>query len=77
MTLKYLIKKFKKFIIKKNIYVDKLDDFEEILLVGSGKGVVSVNKIKDLNWRGKKNIFYKKLLKYYNRSFKHASKKVQ
>ncbi len=58
----------KSFIVKQNIYINKLKDFEEIILLGTGKGVVSLSEIKDLNWKRKQKIYYKKLLNFYNKS---------
>ena len=37
-------------IIKKNILIKSLNNFEEIILIGSGKGVVSVKSIKKPDW---------------------------
>ena len=45
-------------IIKKNILLKDLNNYDEIILVGSGKGVTSVKFIKKTGWRRKsKNIF--------------------
>ena len=41
-------------------------NFEEILLIGSGKGITSVSKIDELNWKRKKTVCYRKLNKIYN-----------
>jgi len=68
ITLKFFLKKIKSFIVKQNIHINKLKDFEEIILLGTGKGVVSLSEIKDLNWKRKQNIYYKKLLNFYNKS---------
>ena len=56
----------KKKIKKKEIYVKNLDDYEEILLIGSGKGVTSVKNIKQIGWKRKKLDQYKIFSKYYN-----------
>jgi len=50
-NLRFYEKKIK--IIKKNILLNDLDSFEEIILVGSGKGVTSVKFIKKINWKRK------------------------
>ena len=63
-TIKHINKKIK--IIRKDISINKIDDFEEILLVGSGKGIVSVSKIDEVNWKRKKTVCYHKLNKIYN-----------
>jgi branched-subunit amino acid aminotransferase/4-amino-4-deoxychorismate lyase len=68
ITLKFFLKKIKNFVVRKNIHINQLKDFEEIILLGTGKGVVSLSEIKDLNWKRKRNIYYKKLLNFYNKS---------
>jgi len=68
MTLKFFLKRIKSFVVRKNIHINQLKDFEEIILLGTGKGVVSLSEIKDLNWKRKRNIYYKKLLNLYNKS---------
>ena len=65
ITYKFFKSKVKK-IFKKEIYVNELNMFDEILLVGSGKGVTSVKNIKQLGWKRKKLDQYKKFSKYYN-----------
>jgi branched-subunit amino acid aminotransferase/4-amino-4-deoxychorismate lyase len=57
-------------IIKKNIFLKNINSFEEILLVGSGKGVASVNEIKEIKWKKKSNKIYKKLSFIYKREIK-------
>ena len=68
VTLKFFLKRIKGLVVRKNIHINQLKDFEEIILLGTGKGVVSLNEIKDLNWKRKRNIYYKKLLNLYNKS---------
>ncbi len=63
-TIKYINKKIK--IIGTDISITKIHDFDEIILIGSGKGVTSVSKIDQLNWRRKKTVCYHKLNKIYN-----------
>ena len=58
--------KSKKKIKKKEILVKDLDNYEEILLIGSGKGVTSVKNIKQIGWKRKKFDQYKMFSKYYN-----------
>ena len=62
----YKFFKSKKKIKKKEIFVDNLKDYEEILLIGSGKGVASVKNIKQIGWKRKKLNQYKLFSKYYN-----------
>jgi len=67
VTLKYLIKKLPFKVEKKDINVKNLDEFTELLLVGSGKGVVSISSIQKLNW-------YRSSMKVYNFLYKKYSK---
>ena len=53
-------------IIKKDIFVQDLISYDEILLVGSGKGIASVKSIKQIGWKRKNVKQFKVLLKYYN-----------
>ena len=63
-TIKFINKKIK--INYKDILIHKIHSFEEILLIGSGKGVTSVYKIDELNWKRKKSVCYNKINKIYN-----------
>jgi len=54
-------------IIKKDIYTNNLDKFEEILLVGSGKGVVSVKFIESCDWKRKSKFIYNKLFNIFKK----------
>ena len=63
-TIKYLKCKIK--ISFKDIYYKDLKKFEEIMLIGSGKGVTPVKYIKEINWKSKNNFGYKKINKYLN-----------
>ena len=67
ITLNFFKKKMKKF-IKKNIFIKSLDNYNEIILIGSGKGVVSVNSIENTNWRRKSLKTYRLLLKIYQQA---------
>ena len=51
--------------VKTDILLKKLKNFDEILLVGSGKGVVAVNNIPQINWRNKTQNIYNELKKLY------------
>ena len=66
-TLKFFKKKIKK-IIKKNIFVDSLNEYDEIMVIGSGKGVVSVNAVKKPFWKRKSLKYYRILLKIYQKA---------
>ena len=63
-TIKYINQKVKIFF--KNISINNLKEYDEIILIGSGKGVTSVSKIDELNWKRRKTVCYTKLNKIYN-----------
>jgi len=42
-----------------------LSDYDEILLVGSGKGVTSIKNINEIKWKRKSLKFYKILSSFY------------
>jgi len=64
ITYKFFKSKIKK-IINKDILINSLKEFDEIILIGSGKGVASVNLIEQIKWKRKSLKFYKKLSRYY------------
>ena len=64
ITYKFFKSKIKK-IFKKDILVQSLNEFDEIILIGSGKGVASVKTINKLKWKRKSLKFYNILLKDY------------
>ena len=66
-TLKFFKKKLTN-IKKKNIYTDSLREYDEIIVVGSGKGVVSVNSIAKPYWKRKSLKYYRILLKIYQKA---------
>ena len=61
-TINYLSKKVK--INFKDINLKDIHKFEEILLIGSGKGVTPVKFIKQYKWKNKSVAGYKKINKY-------------
>ena len=63
-TYKFFKSKVKK-ISKKDILIKELNDFEEIILIGSGKGVTSVKSIKEISWKRKSLNKFKEFSKYY------------
>ena len=63
-TFKFVKSKIKK-VIKKDIFVNDLKSYNEILLVGSGKGIASIKTIKQIGWKRKNFKKFKVLLKYY------------
>ena len=71
-TLKFFTKKIKK-IKKRNIFVNSLNDYDEIIVIGSGKGVVSVSSIEKPVWKRKSLKNYKILLKIYKKEISNRS----
>ena len=65
-TMNYLLSKTKRISKKINISIHELSKFDEILLVGSGKGVISLQSINKVSWKPKSNLVYKELLDLYN-----------
>ena len=63
-TYKFFSKKLGK-IKKKNITIDSLNIYDEIIVIGSGKGVVSVNRIEKTHWKRKNLKNYRFLSKIY------------
>ena len=66
-TLKFFTKKLKK-IKKRNIFIDSLESYDEIIIIGSGKGVVSVNSIEKPFWKRKSLKNYRILSKIYQQA---------
>ncbi len=64
-TLKFFLKKIN--IYKKNIFINSLNLYDEIIIIGSGKGASSVNAIKNIRWKRKSLKFYKKLSNIYKK----------
>ena len=54
-------------IVNKEILVNSLNDYDEILLIGSGKAVTSVQNIKEINWKRKSLKYYKILSNFYKK----------
>ena len=73
ITLQFFIKHSKRKIIKKNITKTQLCKCDEILLVGSGKGVVAVGNIPQIHWHKKSNSVFNE----FNRIYKsYISRKI-
>ena len=64
-TFRFFKTKIKK-ITKKDIFLKEIHDYDEILLLGSGKGVTSVRTIKEISWRRRNLNKYKDLSKHYD-----------
>jgi len=73
ITYKYFKSKIKK-IIKKDILVNSLKEFDEIILIGSGKGVASVKSINQIKWKRKSLKFYNILSRHYKSAVKSCKK---
>ena len=68
-TYKYFKSKMKH-VIKKDIFLKELNEYDEILLLGSGKGVTSVKAINQINWKRKSLKNYKNFLGQYKLAIK-------
>ena len=64
-TFKFFRKKIK--ITLKDIKLKDVMNYEEIILIGSGKAVTSVSKIEKLHWKRKSFEIFHKLKKIYNK----------
>ena len=60
-------------IIKKDIFINELNNYDEIILIGSGKGVVSVKTIRQIAWKRKNLKQFKIFLKYYHLAAKKCN----
>ena len=72
ITYKYFKSKVKK-IYKKEIFVKELKKFDEILLIGSGKGVTSVKTIRQIGWKRKNLKHYNIFLRYYRLAIRNSN----
>tara|TARA_B100000242_G_scaffold124736_1_gene87856 strand:- start:31 stop:801 length:771 start_codon:yes stop_codon:yes gene_type:complete len=66
ITFKFINKKYN--INFSNINLKNLNEYSEIILIGSGKGVISINKILGENWRRKSLKYYRILSDYYKKA---------
>ena len=71
-TYKFFKSKVKK-IIKKDILIKDLKNYDEILLIGSGKGVASVKTILQIGWKRKNLKKYRLFLRYFNSEIKRCN----
>ena len=67
ITLSYLTKTIPYKIKKIDILISNFYEYSEILLVGSGKGIVSISSIDQLNWYRSSLKMYKSILKEYSK----------
>ena len=63
-TYKYFKSKIKG-IIKKDVLLKEIKNYDEILLIGSGKGVTSVKTIKQIGWKRKNLNQFRNFSKQY------------
>jgi len=71
-TFKFIKNRMRK-IIKKDIFLKELENYNEIILIGSGKGVASVKTINQIGWKRKNLNKYKILHKYYQSAIKNCN----
>ena len=72
ITYKFFKSKIKK-IINRDITVNSLKEFEEIILIGSGKGVASVKSVNQKSWKRKSLKYYNVLLKHYKSAINNCT----
>ncbi len=68
-TIKFFSKKIK--INFTNIFLNNLNNYDEILIIGSGKGIVSVSSIEKNIWKRKSLKLFNKLTKMYKSEIKN------
>jgi len=74
-TFKFFCKKIK--IKLTNIFINNLNDYDEIIVIGSGKGVVSVFSIENIIWKRKSLKFYKIFSQIYKIEIKKLIKRYE
>jgi len=72
VTYNFFKKKLGK-IINKEILINSLNEYNEILLIGSGKAVTSVETIKEINWKRNGLKYYKILSNFYKKEILKCS----
>ena len=70
ITMNYFLKKFKNKYIFKSITFSELMSADEIILVGSGKGVVKVSSIPQIKWFSSSSKMFKRLFSIYEAQLK-------
>ena len=63
----YLLQHTQHEIIKSNILLNNLHNYEEIILTGSGKGVVKLSSIPQIDWKSQSDLVYKEFLNLYKK----------
>ena len=64
-TLKLLQDEIKFKFHKKKILLENLNEYSEIISIGSGRGIISINSIPDIAWKRKSSKMFIKLKKGY------------
>jgi branched-subunit amino acid aminotransferase/4-amino-4-deoxychorismate lyase len=73
ITYKFFKSKIKN-IINKDINVNSLKEFDEIILIGSGKGVASVKTINQIKWKRKSLKFYNIFSRHYKSAINNCKR---
>ncbi len=71
ITYNFFRKKIKK-VFNKEIFVNSIKQYDEIILIGSGKGVASVKTINQINWKRKSLKFYELCSRHYSSAIKKS-----
>ena len=71
-TYKFFKSRVKR-IIKKDVFLKEIKNYDEILLVGSGKGVTSVKTIKQIGWKRKNLNQFRNFSKHYRSAISKCS----
>ena len=66
VTLKFLLSKIQNKYFTKTIQLSNLSYADEIILVGSGKGIVKVRSIPEIKWYSTSSKMFKRLISIYN-----------
>ena len=61
-------------LINKDINVNSLKEFDEIILIGSGKGVASVKTINQIKWKRKSLKFYNIFSRHYKSAISNCKR---
>ena len=73
ITYKFFKSKIKS-LINKDINVNSLKEFDEIILIGSGKGVASVKTINQIKWKRKSLKFYNIFSRHYKSAISNCKR---
>tara|TARA_Y100000590_G_scaffold340429_1_gene388251 strand:- start:1963 stop:2712 length:750 start_codon:yes stop_codon:yes gene_type:complete len=67
VTMNYLLKNSQREVKKLNISLNTLHKYEEIILTGSGKGVLNLSAMPQIDWKSQSDIVYKEFLNLYKK----------